>query len=371
LSNGQPCTTDGQCKSGSTCAASPTGSGHICALASTPVSGTTTPDAHPFVSITPELGSPIPGVTLSPATKNGTVVNAPFLAEYVNGVYRYLIGISLIAAIVMTVYGGFRYLVGSSLGDVKSGKKIITDAIAGMLIVLGAYMILNTINPATLNLSILQLSYVNFQDLVFENAGGIEEGLPSGASSSPRGSDSTEFDAIFQRYAGCAGLDWRVLKAVAFRESGFQPAVTNRFGFIGLFQTRADFCSLSPAECGNLTDPDINTRAAATGVLRSGARALTSTCPALHDTHSFVTLLYFGHNSGPGALRSVLRTVGCNGTDQQYDDAAAQFWLDRAHARGTDPIPNYNRRMSFARTVADVAVGYGVSDPVQSGSCPL
>jgi len=89
----------------------------------------------------------------------------PFLAQYVNGAYRYLIGISLIAAIVMTVYGGFRYLVGSSLGDIKAGKKIITDALGGMLIILAAYLILNTINPATLNLSILNIQYVSRIDL--------------------------------------------------------------------------------------------------------------------------------------------------------------------------------------------------------------
>ncbi|HVM90954.1 MAG TPA: hypothetical protein VMU11_03610, partial [Verrucomicrobiae bacterium] len=56
-------------------------------------------------------------------------------------------------------------LVGASLGDVKSGKKIITDALGGMLIILAAYLILNTINPATLNLSILNIQYVSRIDL--------------------------------------------------------------------------------------------------------------------------------------------------------------------------------------------------------------
>jgi len=368
LASGQPCTTDAQCQSGSSCTAASGGSGTVCTPKATPVTSGGSGET-PFQSITPRLGTPIPGVSLSPATKNGEIVSVPFLAEYINGAYRYLIGISLIAAIVMTVYGGFRYLVGASLGDVKSGKKIITDALGGMLIILAAYLILNTINPATLNLSILNLANVDYQALVFDNPGGIDEGTSGSTPSAPRGSNSTEFDAIFQRYAGCAGLDWRVLKAVAFRESGFQPAITNRYGFVGLFQTRSDFCSLGEA-CRNLTDPDVNTRSAATGVLRSGANILTSTCPNLHDAHRFVMLLYFGHNSGPGALRSVLNTVGCNGTDAQYDQAAAQFWLDRAHARGTDPIPNYDHRMPFARTVADVAVSYGVTDPVQAGSCP-
>jgi hypothetical protein len=369
LANGQPCTSTGQCQSGSTCSAGTAGSGSVCTAASTPVSGGTAGQSS-FTSITPQLGTPIPGVTLSPATKNGEIVSVPFLAQYVNGAYRYLIGISLIAAIVMTVYGGFRYLVGSSLGDIKAGKKIITDALGGMLIILAAYLILNTINPATLNLSILQLANVDYSSVEFDNPGGIDEGTQGSTPSVPQGASDTDFDAIFQRYAGCAGLDWRVLKAVAYRESGFQPTIVNRFGFVGLFQTRADFCSLPAGQCQRLTDPDINTKSAATGILRVGAQRLTQTCPDLHDAHRFVMLLYFGHNSGPGALRSVLQTVGCNGTDSQYDQAAAQFWLDRAQARGGQPIPRYDQRMPFARTVADVAASYGVTDPVQSGSCP-
>jgi len=119
----------------------------------------------PFVPITPSLGAPIPGVSLSPATKENDYVYVPYLAQYINGVYRYLIGVSLIAAIVMTVYGGFRYLVGSSLGDIKAGKTIITNALGGMLLVLAAYLVLNSINPATLNLSTLQLQFVSRIDI--------------------------------------------------------------------------------------------------------------------------------------------------------------------------------------------------------------
>ncbi|MEI7512399.1 MAG: hypothetical protein WCK01_02995 [Candidatus Uhrbacteria bacterium] len=160
LIDGQVCTEDAQCKSGSACTTATTGTGKVCTVSSTPVSGGTATTETPFVAIVPKLGVQIPGVTLSPSTKDGEIVAVPYLAEYVNGVYRYMVGIVLIIAIVMVVYGGFRYLVGSSLGDVKTGKTIIIDALAGMLLVLGAYMILDTVNPATLDLSVLKLSFV-------------------------------------------------------------------------------------------------------------------------------------------------------------------------------------------------------------------
>ncbi|HVM91044.1 MAG TPA: hypothetical protein VMU11_04075, partial [Verrucomicrobiae bacterium] len=61
--------------------------------------------AHPIFPI--QLGTPIGGVT----QVNG-------LAEYINVAYRYLVSVVLVVAIVMTVYGGFRYLFGASIGSV-------------------------------------------------------------------------------------------------------------------------------------------------------------------------------------------------------------------------------------------------------------
>lgn len=87
------------------------------------------------------------------------------LADYINVAYRYLVTVVLVVAIVMVVYGGFRYLVGASIGDIQAGKKIIIDAIVGMLIVLGAYTILSTINPATTLLSFTPPEPVECRDL--------------------------------------------------------------------------------------------------------------------------------------------------------------------------------------------------------------
>jgi|GEM_PF-5001418 len=61
----------------------------------------------------------------------------------------------------MIVYGGFRYLLGSSMGDVAAGKTIVLDAIIGLLLTLGAYTILNTINPNTLEMPEIKLGYIN------------------------------------------------------------------------------------------------------------------------------------------------------------------------------------------------------------------
>jgi len=66
----------------------------------------------------------------------------------------------MVVAIVMVTWGGFRYLIGSSFEDVARGKEIIRDAIAGMLLVIGAFMILQTVNPDTLQFKPLHLKNV-------------------------------------------------------------------------------------------------------------------------------------------------------------------------------------------------------------------
>lgn len=109
----------------------------------------------------PKLGVPIPGLTFTPkiSVEQG-FVNIPWTAEYISAAYRYLAGVAVIAASVMIVYGGFKYIVSSSGAGVQTGKDVIADAIVGLLIILGAYTILWTINPATVQLHALGIPYV-------------------------------------------------------------------------------------------------------------------------------------------------------------------------------------------------------------------
>ena len=94
-----------------------------------------------------ETAGPVP-ITLGVSV--GGVSEVSGLPEYINTVYRYLVSIILVVAIVMCVYGGFLYLVGSAgISSAQRGKQIIKDALVGMVIVLSAYAILQTINSGT------------------------------------------------------------------------------------------------------------------------------------------------------------------------------------------------------------------------------
>jgi hypothetical protein len=323
----------------------------------------------------PQLQIKIPTVDFSGVDldESGTTVNIPYLAEYISGLYQYLILLAGVVASVLTIMGGFQYLTaGGDAGKVKAAKERITNAIAGVVLLLGAYTILRTISPSLVELKGLVIPIVRTEEFVNEEQPGVPEAATAG--------DSDAHDATFKKYAACAGLDWRILKAVAKKESGFRADVTNKFGFIGLFQTNTKNCSLTrygrSADCTAeaLKNPDNNTASAAGGQLKSGAKTLKSMCPEVKSTEKFVMLLYYGHNSGAGALRSVLKKVGCDATTEEYFNASTEFWKGVAEAKGKDTIPNYDSRMQYAQKVGIQAAAYGVTNPFdtsQSAACPL
>lgn len=116
--------------------------------------------------IIPTLNVAIPGLTFS----GGAGLT---FGEYVAGANRYIISIVAVAATVMFIYGAFLYLVGTAIESIRSGKQIMTDAVVGMLLVLGAYLILSTINPATVKIKPLEVRQVTtdaFTDPAAERA---------------------------------------------------------------------------------------------------------------------------------------------------------------------------------------------------------
>lgn len=96
-----------------------------------------------------QLSQPIDGVSV-----------VSDFGNYIAVVYRYVIGLVGTAAVVMIVYGGFLYLLGSATGDVGKGKQIIQDAIIGLMLVLGSYTILATVNPETLSLKMPEIKTI-------------------------------------------------------------------------------------------------------------------------------------------------------------------------------------------------------------------
>jgi len=78
-------------------------------------------------------------------------------ADYLSGIYKLAVGIAVVLAAIMIVYGGIIWSTsGGNPSRQKEARSHITQAIFGLVILLASYLILNTINPALVNLGALQ-----------------------------------------------------------------------------------------------------------------------------------------------------------------------------------------------------------------------
>jgi len=86
-----------------------------------------------------------------------TLVTGGLLAHYLAAVYKYAISVVALTSTIAFIYGAFLYLVGSSIDNVSKGKKIMVDAVVGLLLTISAVAILRTVNPATTSLQTLDI----------------------------------------------------------------------------------------------------------------------------------------------------------------------------------------------------------------------
>src|SRR3990167_735226 len=95
--------------------------------------------------------APIPGLTdISPTA----VVNSTSLANFFNNLYKYVIGLAAVLAVIMIIWGGLEYSTQDSVSKKSDGKERIIQAILGLVLVLSPVLVFSIINPGILNLSI-------------------------------------------------------------------------------------------------------------------------------------------------------------------------------------------------------------------------
>ncbi len=127
----------------------------------------------------PTLNISIPGLQFRPVlvpADNGTI-DIPYFAQYIAAIYRYLLGISGVAAAIMIMYGGFKYILAGTGAHIKEGQEVIKDALIGLVLLMGTYTILRTVNPATLGLNPLRVPQVHVEPWKAEQEGSIPKNL--------------------------------------------------------------------------------------------------------------------------------------------------------------------------------------------------
>lgn len=88
----------------------------------------------------------IPGLT-------NVAANSAGLATFFNNLYKYLIGIAAVLAVIEIIWGGLE-MMGESVTKHSKGRERITQAILGLVLVLSPVLVFTIINPSILNLSL-------------------------------------------------------------------------------------------------------------------------------------------------------------------------------------------------------------------------
>ncbi len=348
-------------------------------------SAPTTSDQPPLPIISPTFGVPIPNMAKMDSSISSGTLSTNFLAVYINGIYQYLIVISITIAIVMVIIGGFQYVLASGSGNVEKGKTRIKNAIVGVILLLSSYLILRTVNPQLVLLQLVSLQNVAgipLDTLEFDNG---DNTFDDTAPTFLGGSSSKEFDPIFQKYAPCAKINWQYFKGIAVIESQLHPEIMNKHCVsvnsnpvqncaIGLFQALPYYCTGSLANVRkadmclkpSLKDPEVNT---IYGMLiaKTAMNTIRNNCPNASDaTKAF--MLYYAHGSGPGALKSALAKYHCN-LQEWPPDGTLKTYTNKA---GKEVSVKFYNGASRARSeaYANGVKGFGPID-VPSGSCPL
>jgi hypothetical protein len=198
-------------------------------------------DDNPII---PTLNVQIPGFAFT----GGSVTDesSSLLAQYIAGAYRYLISISAVAATIAFSFGAFLYLLGGAMPSINSGKRIMQDAVIGMLLVLGATAILRTINPDTLTLAALHIKGIDPQFV-----GNYQTYAPmdgTGSINGVSGVPNISKDAIAQGLIDGAklvpGADACLVLTICDHETGLRPI------WNGIFSGTQKSAAIAFGPCG-------------------------------------------------------------------------------------------------------------------------
>ncbi len=138
------------------------------------VAGGALADTEP---LKPTLEIPIPTVQFSNVQVQGSegaqYIDIPWIGDYLSGLYKYGVAIAAFLAGIMMIVGGFQYLTaGGDATRAGAGKKRVTNAVIGLALSLGSYLILVTINPDLVSFNALHISVVKGIPFEVDTSGG-------------------------------------------------------------------------------------------------------------------------------------------------------------------------------------------------------
>lgn len=126
------------------------------------------------IQFTPQIGIPGSefeqgvGVAIGgTVTKNGSkTLVANLISRYVNSLYSWGLSVVGIFAVLMLMAGGILWITsGGDTARIESAKKMITNIFLGSILLLGAWFLLNTINPNLVKPANIEITTISKEDV--------------------------------------------------------------------------------------------------------------------------------------------------------------------------------------------------------------
>ena len=133
---------------------------------------------------------PLPGIGDATGYVNvsGTDANGQSgLGNYINGIIRLVIGLIGVLSVLMIVIGGVEYMTTVNMGEKEGARSRIMGAIYGLILALASYMLLYTINPDLVNLTVTVPSV----QLTLNEDSGVESDETGSTPTAPAGTGIT------------------------------------------------------------------------------------------------------------------------------------------------------------------------------------
>lgn len=136
--------------------------------------------------------APLPGTTKGE--------NKTDIKTYVEGMFKLLIALSAVFAVFMIVVGGFQYMTSDAIGGKQEGRDRIENSIKGLILVIGAWLILAQIDDRLLTIN-LDIKAANVP--APSGGGGGSGGL---STTGLQRTTQTAVDALRSQCSGCVNI---------------------------------------------------------------------------------------------------------------------------------------------------------------------
>jgi len=101
-------------------------------------------------------GNFVPLAPLTESSRLSQIYTSGSLTQYVQNLFYFSMSLGAIIAVMRLMWAGYKYMGSELIGDKAGAKKIIQDTFFGLLLLLGAWIMLNQINSQILNLDVLK-----------------------------------------------------------------------------------------------------------------------------------------------------------------------------------------------------------------------